>query len=268
MGIFTEALKEVKASVLKIFLFEETLNAILVFLAAYIISSIFKLGLLLPAIIAVGYLVFAFYRETKLRPAKMVETKYKDLKEKLSTAAEYASVENRVVNELKSEVLRNLRKVEEASFISERRVYTKSIIAVILCFIVLLVSPVSVGFFKGHFPDIFPDKEQSADDSGSFKVGKEKMKGDNPIGIEKSKQDIYGAPTTAKLGTQELDVIFKPAGTELGTSNVKPPEELQFNEQYPEEVVSVASESMEERIPKEQQELVRRYFKSVVEEGR
>lgn len=62
--------------------------------------------------------------------------------------------------------------------------------------------------------------------------------------------------------------MLKPAGTELGTSNVKPPEELQFDEQYPEEVVSVAAESMEERIPKEQQELVRRYFKSVVEASR
>ncbi|MEK6854094.1 MAG: hypothetical protein AABX60_02050, partial [Nanoarchaeota archaeon] len=86
--------------------------------------------------------------------------------------------------------------------------------------------------------------------------------------IQSSKKDIYGQPSVAKLGSEELRVILKPAGTELSTSNVKPPEELQFNEQYPEEIVSVAAESMEERIPKEQQELVRRYFRNVVQAGR
>ncbi len=269
MGMFTDAMKEIRTLVIKMFLFEEGLNSVLVFLAAYFISSLFRLGLWIPLLVSLAYLTFAIYRETKLKPNKLVETKYKDLQEKLSTAAEYASVDNRVVNELKSEVLKNLRKVEESSFLSEKRVYAKSIAAIVLCFIILIMSPVSLAFINAHLPNIFNGGENQVDDiSGNFKLGNAKKKADAPLPIQASKQDIYGQPTVTKLGTEELEVIFKPAGTEFSTSNVKPPEELQFNEQYPDEVVSVAAESMEERIPKEQQELVRRYFKSVVESGK
>lgn len=269
MGMFTDALKEIKTSIVKLFIFEEILNAILIFLVAYILGSLFKLGWAWPLLPSLGYLAFAFYRETKIKPTKLVETKYKDLQEKLSTAAEYASVDNRVVNELKSEVLKNLRKVEEASFLSERKVYTKSIVAVVLCFIILLLSPVSLSFFHATLPDLFPGSAKDvAEANKNYKPGSEKKKGDIPIAIQASKEDIYGQPSVAKLGKEELEVIFRPAGTELGSSNVKPPEELQFNEQYPDEIVPVAAESMEERIPKEQQELVRRYFRSVVESGK
>ncbi|MEK6837275.1 MAG: hypothetical protein AABX69_01370, partial [Nanoarchaeota archaeon] len=165
-------------------------------------------------------------------------------------------------------VLQGLRKVEESSFLSERRIYVKSVAAVALCFVILLLSPVSLGFFKANLADLFSPDNSKQLQSGNFKVGKEKQKGELPIAIQSSKKDIYGQPSVAKLGSEELRVILKPAGTELSTSNVKPPEELQFTEHYPEEVVSVAAESMEERIPKEQQELVRRYFRNVVQAGR
>jgi hypothetical protein len=268
MGIFAEALKELKSSLLKVYMFEELLNAILVFLVAYLISSLFRLGLLLPSLSGLAYMVFAIYRELRLRPDKAVESKYKDLREKLSTAAEYANIESRVANELKADVLQGLRKVEESSFLSERRIYAKSVAAVALCFVILLLSPVSIGFFNANIADLFSPDESKQLPVGNFKVGKEKQKGELPIAIHSSKKDIYGQPSVAKLGSEELMVILKPAGTELSTSSVKPPEELQFTEHYPEEVVSVAAESMEERIPKEQQELVRRYFKNVVESNR
>ena len=269
MGIFAEALKEVKSSLLKVSLFEETLNAILVFLVAYLISSLLKLGLLSPVLIGIAYFSYAVYKDLRIRHVKTVENKYKDLQEKLSTAAEYAAVENRVVNELKADVLRNLKKVEESAFFNERKVYTKSVAAIALCFLILLLSPISIHFFKESFPNLFGGgSEAQAKLAGPFKVSNQNAKGDAPLAIQNSKNDIYGIPTVAKLGSEELRVIFKPAGTELSTSNVKPPEELQFTEQFPEDVVSVAAESMEERIPKEQQELVRRYFKSVVQSGR
>ncbi len=267
MGIFTEALKEMKTSLLKVFMFEEILNAILIFLAAYLLSSLFRLGLLPSLIIGLGYLCFAVYRKTRIRSDKAVEARYHDLRERLSTAAEYAAVDNRVVNELKSEVLKNLRKVEESAFLNERKVYLKSVAAIALCFVILLVSPISVGFFKASFPSLFNGGQDASDSiNAKFRVGKEKAPGELPLAVQNSKSEIYGAPTVAKLGTEELKVVLKPAGTELGTKNAKPPEELQFTEQYPDEAaVPVASESMEERIPKEQQELVRRYFRSIVE---
>ncbi len=268
MGIFAEALKEIKTSLLKVFLFEEILNAILVFLVAYLISSLLNFGLILPLIFSLVWLGTAFYKKLHIRHVKAVEANYKELQEKLSTAAEYATVDNRVANELKSEVLRNLKKVEESSFLNERGVYVKSIAAIALCFIILLLSPISAHFLKETFPDIFDGGAIQARLDAPFKVGDAKAKGETPLAIQNLKNDIYGAPTVAKLGSEELQVIFKPAGTELSTRNVKPPEELQFSEQFPEEVVSVAAESMEERIPKEQQELVRRYFRNVVESGR
>jgi hypothetical protein len=266
MGIFNEALKEVKSSLLKVSLFEETLNTIIVFLVVYFIGSFFKFGLILGLVAAGCYFVYALYKERRIRPNYAVETKYRDLKEKLSTAAEYASVDNRVVNELKAEVLKNLKKVEESSFIDEKKIYIKSVVAVGLCFIILLSSPISIGLFKATFPNLFADKQGSDSNtvSGNFKATAQKDQNDLNMAINEQKSDIYGAPTIAKLGSEELKVVLKPAGSELSSQKVKPPEELQFQEQFPEEVVSVASESMEERIPQEQQELVRNYFKDVV----
>ncbi len=270
MGTFTEALKETRTSLLKIRLFEQALNTILVFLAVYLVASLFRKGLLPPIIAGIGYLAFVIYKERRVKTAKAVESKYKELRETLSTAAEYANVDNRVVNELKYDVLKNLRKVEESSFLNERRVYAKSVAAVTLCFVILLLSPVSISLFHRAFPNLLPSLSSNNNEiSGSgFRLLNEKNRNDVPIGPVASDADIFGAPTFAKLGTEELRVVLKPAGTELSTSNVKPPEELQFNEQYPEEVVSVAAESMDERIPREQQELVRRYFKNVVDANR
>ena len=73
MRVFTEALREVKTSILKIYLFEEVLNAILIFLLAYLISSLFKLGLMPPLAAGLAYLAFAVYRESRLRASRMVE---------------------------------------------------------------------------------------------------------------------------------------------------------------------------------------------------
>jgi len=270
MGIFTEALHEVKSSLLKVFIFEEALNAILAFLALYLLLSLFKMGtfrLLIPIVIALGYLCIAAYKKTKIRTAKTVETKYKDLQEKLSTASEYATVDNPVANELKSEVMKGLRKVEESSFLDEKKVYIKSVMAIALCFAILLTSPVSVGFFKASFPNLFSGggNGQAGGLNGKFQLINNNAKNTVPVNVQATKGDIYGSPTVAKLGSEELKVTIKPAGTELSSTNSKPPEELQFTEQYPEEAVAVAAESMEEQIPKEQQELVRQYFKAVVE---
>ncbi len=79
MRIFAEALREIKTSLLKVFLFEETLNAILVFLVVYFISSLFNLGLILPVLFGVAYLAIAFFRKLRVMPVKAVEANYKDL---------------------------------------------------------------------------------------------------------------------------------------------------------------------------------------------
>ena len=83
MGVFTEALKETKTTLLKLMMFEEALNAILIFLVAYLISSLFRLGLWPPIILSFGYFAFAAYKESRLRADKVVESKYKELREKV-----------------------------------------------------------------------------------------------------------------------------------------------------------------------------------------
>jgi hypothetical protein len=268
MRIFVNAIKEVRTSLIKVFLFEEALNAILVFLGIYIISTLFRLTFLLPFAAASAYFVFAMYREFRINPEKLVESKYEGLQEELSTAAEYSNIENPVTNELKTDVLKKLKNVEESSFCNERRVYAKSITVIVLCFIIIVISPFSISFFKATFPTIFDGGDEANKVISDFVVSDERGEGDNPLAVRTSDSEIYGNPTVAKLGTEELKVIFRPAGTELSTSNVNPVEDLQFAQYYPEEVVTVAAESMEERIPKEQQELVRRYFRNVVESGR
>ncbi len=262
MGDFKNAVSEVRRSLGRLIIFDTSINAILVFLVSFLLFSFFKLPLVYPAATAAVYFVYVLRKRLRMSKVRIVEQKYKNLNEKFRTAAEYPSEDNPVVKELHSEVISDLHNVEEAAFVNEKRIYIKSLAVVALCFIILLLSPFTFGIltFNVNFVDAPPDDSAS---SGSSESGSSTIKfavGNQDTGLRKVSDDIYGEPTIAKLGDEEVKIRIKPAGTELSIREIQEADLPDFSESYPSDVQAVAAESYEESIPKEDLELVKNYF--------
>ena len=268
MKTFRDAVKEVEGAFRQIAAFEIILNSMIVFLGSYLVLLLFNAGMTLAITLTAVYIVVYSVRRLRTSSSADVESKYGSLKEKYRTAVESQYTENPVVNELQAEVLRDLRNVEESSFFSNRQTYTKAGVIIVLCFLVFYFSPISfAGIFHFDLSKILPSDSNGAktgtgaSDAGVYTGGMKE--GGNLFGDE----DIYGTLSVAKLGDKTLEVKFNPGGYEMNINEVKDIQEVQFDEAYPTEIAATSGEVLEEDIPKEQQDLVKNYFKQLAEDG-
>ncbi len=262
MGDFKNAVAEVRRSLGRLIIFDTSINAILVFLFAFLLLSFFSLPLIYPTAMAVAYFAYVLRKRLRMSKVRIVEQKYHNLNEKFRTAAEYPSDDNPVIKELHSEVISDLHNVEEAAFVNEKRIYIKSLAVVALCFIILLLSPFTFGIltFNVNFVGAPSEDEAASGSSGSGSSTIKFAVGSQDTGLRKVSDDIYGEPTIAKLGDEEVKIRIKPAGAELSIREIQEADLPDFSESYPSDVQAVAAESYEESIPKEDLELVKNYF--------
>jgi ABC-type multidrug transport system fused ATPase/permease subunit len=263
MANFKNAISEVKGTLAKLIIFDTIINTILVFLIALLLFSLFGMFLVYPLALSVVYFVYVISKRMKMSKISLVEQKYRNLNEKLRTADEYASESNPVVKELHSEVVSDLRKVEEAAFLNEKRIYVKSVGIVALCFVILLLSPVTFGLIDFNFNLVEQEVEEPEDQLTTGPSGDSKIRfavGNENTGLRKASEDIYGEPIVAKLGDDEIKIKIKPAGSELSIREIQQVDLPVFSESYPIEVHAVAAAIYEEEIPKEDLELVKSYF--------
>lgn len=268
MKTFRDAVKEVEVAFREIAVFEILLNSMIVFLASYLVLLLFDAKMIYAIILTTVYLLVFLVRRLRTNSTAQVESKYGSLKEKFRTAVESQYTENPVVNELQAEVLRDLRTVEEASFFSDKNTYMKAGIIILMCFLVFYFSPISLaGIFNFDLSKILPydtqggNSEADSNDPGAYTGGM------NEGGELYGDEDIYGTLSVAKLGDKTLEVKFNPGGYEMNIKEVKDVQEIQFDEAYPTEIAATSGEVLEENIPKEQQELVKNYFKQLAQEG-
>jgi hypothetical protein len=184
---------------------------------------------------------------------KIVESKYEPLKEKLRTAADNINEENPVVNELEEEVVYDLKHVGLSSFIQTKHISYKIFTTVFLSFAIVLATTlnlyiVDLNIFLGNIPDVIDN----------FRIGK---RGDNTLlGEINESEDIYGDSKLAVLGNEEIDIKIKPVNYEVNVREEGDLEQKQFDEIFPREVAVEQASAFEERIPEEEQELVKNYF--------
>jgi len=266
MNSFKNAIADVRNTLNKLIIFDTAINSILLFLILLLILSLFNLPLIYPIVISLLYFAYVLRKRLTLSKIRLVEQKYHNLDEKLRTAAEHATEENPVVKELHEEVLHDLRKVEESAFISERKIYVKSITIVALSFLILLLSPITFGILDFNFNLVDEQQQEAEDTFGGSQSGSSKIRfavGTEDTGLRKASEDIYGEPTIAKLGDDEIKIRIRPAGTELSIREIQEADLPDFSESYPSEIQAVAAESYEEDIPKEDLELVKNYFNTL-----
>jgi len=264
MRDFGKALKEINFELNKMLLFDVFLNTTLILLVLYFFLSFMNLPKVY-ALAAFAYFAIASFAKARKRKTINIEQKFGFLKEKLRTAEDNITIKNPVVDELQQEIISDLKKVDESAFISGKKTYIKSAAIVALCFIIIIFAPF-------HMPARTSQGQESAlqetagnGEGGEASGGILSKEKETKAGVVPSPGNIYGEESVAKIGNRELKVMIQPAGQELNIRNTEEIAEIGFLESYPEEIEATAAESYEEKIPKEHAELVKAYFKAIVE---
>ncbi len=257
---FRNVIDEISFELSKLLLFNAFLNSAIVYMASYFLLALFSFyPLFFSVIIALLFFIASLLLSAKENSILKVESKYSALKEKLRTAADNVNLQNTVVSELQEDIVKDLRRVEDAAFFSERRTYTKILLIMLLAFIIIFSAPIS-------FREVAPDVKLTDIPFFGGRGGGASAEGKGPgAGVGPSSGDIYGAKSVAKLGTEEIKIELKHVGLEVNLKSVKDIEEREFEESFPSEVYAESAESLEENIPREEQEIVKNYFKAVAE---
>ncbi len=260
MKDFRKVLKEIDFELNKLLLFDVFLTTMIVLLVFYLALALLGLPRVY-CLFALTYFVIAAAMKMRERKTLDVELKFGFLKEKLRTAEDNINLRNPVVEELQHEIVSDLKKVDEGAFISGKKTYIKSAIVVLLCFLVIFIAPMAAPEFNfiNKEPNETTEIGEKAMGAGTF------LKKEATGGLTPSPDNIYGEESVAQLGKRELKVTIQPAGYELNVRDISDIEEIEFVEDFPEEIEATSAQMYEEKIPKEHAELVKNYFKALAE---
>ncbi|HJN56665.1 MAG: hypothetical protein QF436_01430 [Candidatus Woesearchaeota archaeon] len=253
MKNFIKAIREINKTLNFFIFFESMLNAAIFFLVVYFLLSLVNLYPVLAVMPAAIYFFIRMYVNLKIDKRKAVEGKYEPLKEKLRTAADNLDKDNPVVNELQEDVIHDLKHVGLSSFIQTKNLSYKILASILLSFAIVFATTfnlyiVDLNTFLGNVPDMIENINP---------LGK---RSSNVIGEVNESEDIYGKSKLAVLGEKQIDIKIKPVNYEINVRESGDVEQKQFDEIFPNEVFIEQSSALEEKIPEEEQELVKSYF--------
>ena len=256
MKDFIKIIKEIKRTLNFLFVFETILNTAIFFLVVYLLLSLINLFPISALIPAAVYFIIKMYINFKKDKRIIVEGKYEPLKEKLRTAVDNFREENPVVEELEEEVVNDLKHVGLSSFIKTRVISYKIFTTILLSFAIVIATMMNL--YIADLTDLFTNIPGMID---NYRMSK---RGSNiPLGEINESEDIYGDSKLAVLGNQEIDIKIKPVNYEVNVREEGDVEQKQFDEIFPREVNVEQASAFEERIPEEEQELVKKYFNKI-----
>ena len=262
MKKFKKVLNEINFTFNNIILFNSFLNAFLIFLIIYLILSLFNFYQAYALIPAAVYFIIFSYKGIRKKHLRDIEKKYSLLNERLRTAADNIKMENPVVDELKSDIMRDMKKVEVTSFFNQKNISYKILLGIILCFLVIFSAQFDLSFN-------FKDAANTAVDF-IYGIGGNKS-GDGNQGLERiassgTSESAFGDAQISQMGSEMLDMVIKPAGYEINLDDVKEPEKRDFEELFPDDVFAATADVYEEKIKEDQQELVKAYFLKIAKD--
>jgi len=264
---FRKVVGEIRRTVIEVLIIPSLLDGILLFLLIYLVLSLFEFYPLFAFIPAAIYTIIIIWKEAGINTLRLVEKYYPSLHEKLRTAADYADVDDVMVNELHAEVLKEIRNVASSAFISRRKILLKVFCCIVISFLILSITHfnISAANFKTKLQDKINNLANQIKLSGASNLksmGDQSAAAGSGVGAGVNK-DIFGQKHLATLGQEELEVELKPSTLEFKVGKVKDAEKKEFEEAFPTDVFITGSSSYEENIPKDQQEIVKSYFKKV-----
>jgi len=236
-------LRELKSEVKKIIFLDSLLNSIIIFLLFYIITALMNISGFFALVTFIA--AFIYFYKNKLKKASLaeIEKRNPNVQEMLRTAADNINMDNVVTKQLNVDVLTEMRNVATSSFFIPKILFSKIISISALSLITLFILSSNL-----HIVD-----------ANNLIKGL----GYVPEKVFGSDEGLYGDDSVAELGKEKVTFELNPLSYELNLDQIKPPEKKEFESNYPEDITATPEESFEENIPKEQQELVKRYFESI-----
>ena len=255
MKQFNDVIKEINRTLMELTLFENVVNTTLVFLAFYLVFSVFDFTPLYALFPALLYLGFYSYKSFHSYKPGIVEGKYAPLREKLRTAADNVGMSNPIVEELEYEVTNEMKNVGLSMFINPKVLSYKILAVMLLSFMIIFATTMNLKlleFARQRVPDLFDTKGIKG--VGNFVATK-----------LNTTDDIYGKGDVANLGDNELNIRIKPVDFKINVKEEGDSKKQNFETIFPQDAVVKETVAYEENIPQEQQELVKNYFKKLAE---
>lgn len=256
------ALDDLKKELVFFDLFNMMLNSIIVFLGALLVCIVFDLSwqwAVLVWLIGTGIFGYYYIKNTRL---VNVEGKVPELEERLRTAADNINKNNEITNDLKEEVVHDMKKIKSDLFIDINSIGVRLFSIIIIAFIVVIVS------FMGLTFD-FEFSEAVSNPAGYMKTRVFGGDAGNVSNIDFIKGenlgDIYGNRTElVKLGDESISLEVRPLQTEMDFQDVQDVENRNFNPPvYPKEIYTSHDASYSETISKKNQAVVKSYFEQI-----
>ena len=254
MKPFSLVVKEINRTLNELILFENIVNATLVFLVFYLVLSVLDFSPLYALIPALAYLGFYSYISFSSSKSLIVESKYAPLREKLRTAADNINSDNPILQELEYEVTSEMKNVGMSMFINPKTLSYKIFAVMLLSFMIIFATTMNLKLidFAKHNINIFETKNVKG------------ITNFNSVQLNTS-ADIYGKNDVAKLGDNELNIRIKPIDFKVNVKEEGEFKQQKFETVFPKDASVKESAAYDENIPQEQQELVKNYFKKLAE---
>jgi hypothetical protein len=257
--IVAKMIGEIRALFANIIVFDAGLTALIIFLITYMLMmfvAISKIYSIIPSLIYLSVYLFFKLRENKF---VKVENKFPNLNEKLRTVVDNLYVENDIVTQLRTEVFSELKQTDYGSFFKEKRTSYKILLIILLCFGIIFLAQYNFEF-KISFDRVlgFMDGGDGNTTGIISDIISATIKGPDT--------DIYGDENLAKLGNDKLTIQINKVGYEVNLNDVKDPTQQEFEQSlFPEDVGLEKAEVYNKNILKENQDLVKNYFKTMAQ---
>ncbi len=268
-GDFKTAFWNAKKSINKVLLIDSFLEACILFLLSYTMISIAgfldQKTTLISIAIGVGYFILKSLRNTFTDKVELIGEQYPQLYEELLTARENSPGKNQVITDLHEEAVKHMNVIEEAAFFEPRPVTMKTAIVLVLCLVIILTAP----FNLQEVPLVKQTIEKVSKTRIALSLGPpQEIEGSGPSGegVVESKGELFGQKRTIEEGIVAAKFTVATSNFEVNLQEEDDTsDEFKFDSVFPSEIGTPDPELFAESIPKEQQELVKNYFRITAE---
>jgi hypothetical protein len=196
---------EVQYELVKIILLNVFLSTVILFLIADLIALVFNMPIWYVMVTAFLYFIIMMIVEIRRISIHHVEQKNPDLREILRTARDNQNEDSLMAHALFYEVLEKMKRVSSGTFLDFRKLMFK------LCTVfVLAIVLVSIAFFNINIQRFDNPLAKPMDAMSRF-LGKVTGTQPDASQVGDASNDIFGDPSMAKLGNNQLTATVNPS---------------------------------------------------------
>lgn len=205
---------EVQFELVKLILLNVFLSSIIVFLIADFVALIFSMPIWYVVILSVIYFIITFVMEVRKISVHYVEQKNPELREILRTAKDNMGEDTIMAHALFYEVLEKMKRISSGTFLDFKKLVLK-----IGAIFVLAIILVSLAFFNVNIAKFEDPLSVPLRAIGGF-FGK--LTGQDVQAADKATDDVFGDPSMAKLGNNQLVATVNPSLSSPDFNNIDP----------------------------------------------